>query len=137
MLAKRAFIKSRLGCVRNAELRNTYALVQHNLVPRPVECRWLVDRLVSDRMKKEPRDAVRICVSNGRFRWRAKRKPEAKGSRKYRKRRPRTAQLGGKFIMQAPAHLQSKVVIGPTSRKHSCPEPDDIMAFAAESSDSS
>ena len=39
MLAKRAFIESRLGGVRNAELYCTYALVQHNLVPRPVECR--------------------------------------------------------------------------------------------------
>ena len=34
MLAKRAFIQSLLGGVRNAELHNTYALVQHNLVPR-------------------------------------------------------------------------------------------------------
>ena len=68
---------------------------------------------------------------------RAKRKPEATGSRKYRKRRTRTAQLGGKFTMQAPAYLQPKVVIGPPSRKRSYPELDDIMAFAAESSDSS
>ena len=29
--------------------------------------------------------------------------------------------------MQAPAHLQPKVVIGPPSRKRSCPELDDIM----------
>ena len=50
---------------------------------------------------------------------------------------PRTAQLGGKFTMQAPAHLQPKVVIGSPSRKRSCPEPDDFMAFAVESSDSS
>ena len=31
----------------------------------------------------------------------------------------------------------TEVVIGPPSRKRSCPEPDDIMAFATESSDSS
>ena len=46
---------------------------------------------VFHRMKKEHRDALRICIDNGRIRWRTKRKPEAKGSRKYRKRRPRTA----------------------------------------------
>ena len=39
--------------------------------------------------------------------------------------------------MEAPAHLQPKVVIGPPSRKRACPEPDDLVAFAAESSDSS
>ena len=108
--------------MRNAKLHNTYALVQHNLVPRPVECRWLADGL--DWMKKEHRDAVRICIDNGRFRWRSKTKPEAKVSRKYRKKRPSSAQLGGKFTMQAPAHLQPKVVTGPPSRKRSCPEPD-------------
>ena len=107
------------------------------LCHRPVECRWLVDKLVSDWMKKEHRDAVRICIDTGRFRWRAKRRPEAKGSRKCRKRRTRRAQLGGKFTMQAPAHLQPKVVKSPPSRKRSCPEPDDIVASAAESSDSS
>ena len=42
-----------------------------------------------------------------------------------------TAQLGGKFTMQAPAHLQPNVVIGPPGRKRSCPEADDSMAFAA------
>ena len=82
MLTERAFIESRLGGVRNAELHNTYALVQHNLVPRPAECRWLEDRLVSDWTKREHRDAVRMCIDNGSCRWRAKRKPEAQGSRK-------------------------------------------------------
>ena len=37
-------------------------------------------------------------------------KRSTNGSRKYRKRRTRTAQLGGKFTMQAPARLQPKVV---------------------------
>ena len=38
--AQGPFMKSRLGRVRNAELHSTYAFVQHNLVPRPVEYRW-------------------------------------------------------------------------------------------------
>ena len=87
-------------------------------------------------MKMEHRDAVRICIDNGRFRWRAKRKPEAKRHAGTARGAPKQLGLAGSSPCK-PQRTYSPELLEAPSRKRSCPEPNDVTAFAAESSDSS
>ena len=125
MLTERAFIESRLGGVRNAELHNTCALVQHNLVPRPAECRWLEDRLVSNWMKKEHRDEVRMCIDNG---------AAAGGPRESERQRSHASAAGGAPDSSAWREVHH-ASCRPTQLQGLLPL--SLMAFAAESSDPS
>ena len=75
---------------------------------------WSADGLLTGSCligsRKHAATRCACALTNGRFRWRAKGKPEAKGSRKYRRRRPRTAQLGRMFTMQAQRTCSPKLV---------------------------